>query len=76
MKNEEKVSDFKIDLKEAISIISSLKAKNIQLREALEEYDNWGGRMPDAEFNNTDPRWDWWHERPAKQAKSALDETK
>jgi hypothetical protein len=34
--------------------------------EALRELESWAARMPDAGFNSDDPRWAWWHEKPAR----------
>jgi hypothetical protein len=47
-------------------------AEAATLREALEAYERWGNRMPDAGFNINDPRWNWWHTRPYKLARAAL----
>lgn len=38
-------------------------------KERAEEIDAWASRMPDAGFNDQDPRWNWWHERPQMQAR-------
>lgn len=37
--------------------------KELAYAEAL---DAWVSRMPDAGFNEDDPRWSWWHERPSR----------
>jgi len=42
---------------EAIKVIDGWKAR-------AEEWALWAGRMPDAGFNDQDPRWQWWHEKP------------
>lgn len=39
-------------------------AKVDKLEKQLKELDDWVTRMPDAGFNDQDPRWDWWHQRP------------
>ena len=41
---------------------------------ALRAYDNWASSMPDALFNDKDPRWSWWHRRPYDIARAAIAE--
>jgi len=35
-----------------------------RLAEGYIALDDWASRMPDAGFNDQDPRWEWWHARP------------
>lgn len=45
-----------------------------RLRDALEQLDVWASRMPDAGFDESDLRWQWWHERPRAALRTAQSE--
>ena len=56
------VACLALEVPEAVH--DDVKAKADAVLDKLEALDAWASRMPDAGFNDQDPRWGWWNERP------------
>lgn len=54
------------DFNALASIAHTLRLTLEAERQKALDLDAWVSRMPDAGFNDQDPRWGWWHERPRR----------
>lgn len=41
-----------------------IRAAQLRTEARVEAWKAWAQSMPDAGFNDQDPRWDWWHAMP------------
>ncbi len=69
----ERATELQAELDELLESRQHRRELWEQTRTALQAYDDWASRMPDAGFTSESPRWAWWHERPYAQARAALD---
>lgn len=58
------------DVQRGVDAVENLEAELRASRISYLHLWDWASRMPDAGFNEDDPRWDWWHRRPVPPASS------